>query len=245
MTNKWLNELAQVINFNPDWTIEEIKADSNLVSVDIDKATHIVKRYLNEVYPAQAEEIAKNTGDTLYKALRGSEKDYCRMSLATSLMLIKGTLSIDDYMSLMQKDWSAKKFPFPMDAGIEWVNKAREICGELYALKSAPVEPEVTTDDGIFVLPKLDSEGVQRAVDSILSSATKSTTITYDKIKQELDVGLARNVWLLVGKRRLLNGWPLTEKGFFGTRKTTGLLVRKRRWLMTRFTMLPTRSQVT
>lgn len=174
--NKWLQEIAQHV----EWTVpsdeqgfkdqmERLKAGTEKVEVDVEKVCHVVKRYLNETYPEQVKIIEENTGVTVYKAMRGTEKEFCRMSMATATLLINGDIDIDTFMELMSRDWSAKKFAYPFDGGEEWVNKVQAVYRKVNELRVNPVpEVEVPSD---FSLPEITNEGVKKAVNSILTSA--------------------------------------------------------------------------
>jgi len=195
MTNKYMIEIAQHVNWNVPDNEEEAKAQivrlqegKEEVTVDIEKCFHIVKRFMNETYPTEAQEIEEQTGQTVYKALRGGEKEYGRMSLATCMMLMEGVITISDFMDLMRKDWLAKKFPFPLDAGEEWVKQSQNMGRILMANKGKVVEEEtVTSTPSTLKLPTIDNDGMKKAIDSLLSTTVKDTSVTYDAIRAALD----------------------------------------------------------
>ena len=184
--NKWLAEIAQHV----EWTVpadeqgfkdqmERLKEGTEKVEVDLEKVCHVVKRYLTEVYPAETNTIEEHTGGTVYKAMRGSEKEYARMSMATATLLINGDITIEVFMGLMSRDWSAKKFAYPFDGGEEWVNKVQDVYRIINGLRKSPPEPEVETPSS-FTLPEITNEGVKKAVNSILTSAAGAD---YDTIR--------------------------------------------------------------
>ncbi len=183
--NKWIIEAAGLVDWNPAWTIEEINDKKVVVEVQMEKLCHLVKRYLKEEHPSIYDQIESKSGDTVYKTLRGSNKEYCRMSMGTALTVMNGDLSADDFFALMDKDWSAKKFPYPFDAGEEWLKKVQAVCTTMYELRQAGVTttPEVTPPAGAFSLPDIVNEGVKTAINSLLSSAVGKN---YDEIRSGL-----------------------------------------------------------
>lgn len=181
--NKWLVEIAQHIDWNPDASIEDIQSGKEPATVDVEKCSHIIKRYMTEVYPTETKTIEDATKQTVYKALRGNEKEFARMSIGTSILLMNGELPITDYMELMSRDWEAKKFAYPFDAGEEWVNKVRAVMYTVRNLKVTKVEEEVKETSALS-LPIITNDGVKKAVDSILTSAAGAS---YGAIKAAID----------------------------------------------------------
>lgn len=182
-TNKWLVEIAQHIDWNPDASIEDIQSGKEPALVDVEKCSHIIKRYMTETYPTETKTIEDATKQTVYKALRGSEKEFARMSIGTSILLMNGELPIADYMELMSRDWEAKKFAYPFDAGEEWVSKVRAVMYTVRNLKGTKVE-EGVKETSTLSLPVITNDGVKKAVDSILTSAAGAS---YDAIKAAID----------------------------------------------------------
>ena len=179
MTNKWIIEAAQHIYWDLDWTIEDLKAEKVKPEIDKEKLCHLVKRFLKEEHPSIYQAIEDKSGDTVYKTLRGDAKEYCRMSMGTALTMFNGDLTAQEFFDLMDKDWSAKKFPFPFDAGEEWLNKVRAVCATVWQIRKdgVTVTPEIPV--GTFTLPPITNDGVKNAINSLLSSAVGKS---YDDI---------------------------------------------------------------
>jgi|VirMetMinimDraft_7_1064189.scaffolds.fasta_scaffold01593_6 cobaltochelatase CobS len=156
-----LDQLAQVIKWNPDWTLEELDIDINK-----DAIIDIFKSVLNK------DSLAKWD-----KLMKGKSSDF--VSAGSLLLCIDGQVGVIAILEKMEENKDSDHMGFTLDEGEEWVNKCRDLAKKIWERR---VElgsiPSVSVDEAGKVVDTLrsfsrKSSGSAATVNALMSKNCK------------------------------------------------------------------------